>query len=298
MKRTILVWAAIFALTTLGMESIANPAVAQKVRVAVRGFQNISSWHYWGANLGHAATDELITQLVRTGLFSVVEREQLDAILSEQNLGQSGRVNASTAAAIGEVLGVQVVLMGSITQFSIDTKKAGIGGFGASFSEAESILHVRVVNTSTAEIMLVAQGDGAKRFGGAAVNNIRFEQQFDAGIAQEALRPAVGKAVEEIIDRASDLASLQPVATTANVVGTSERSVYVDRGENFGIQLGQRFVVYRVVDEIKDAQGQVLDRITEQVGLIEVTRVLSQSAICVVVDGEAAEGDTAKAEGS
>ena len=56
--------------------------------------------------------------------------------------------------------------------------------------------------------------------------------------------------------------------------------------------MGQRFDVYRVVNEIRDANGQILDRITDKVGVLEVTRVLSQSAICRVVEGEAAEGDT------
>ena len=57
------------------------------------------------------------------------------------------------------------------------------------------------------------------------------------------------------------------------------------------MQVGQRFEVVRVVDEITDANGAVLDLITAKVGVLEVTRVLSQSAICTVVEGEAEEGD-------
>lgn len=58
------------------------------------------------------------------------------------------------------------------------------------------------------------------------------------------------------------------------------------------MQVGQRFEVVRVVDEIRDANDTVLDRITDTVGVLEVTRVLSQSAICRVVEGEARVGDT------
>lgn len=47
-----------------------------------------------------------------------------------------------------------------------------------------------------------------------------------------------------------------------------------------------------MVDEIRDANDTVLDRITDTVGVLEVTRVLSQLAICRVVEGEASEGDT------
>ena len=59
----------------------------------------------------------------------------------------------------------------------------------------------------------------------------------------------------------------------------------------FGVVVGQRYEVMRVIDEIKDASGNVLDQITDKVGVLEVTQVLGQSSICTVVEGEAAEGD-------
>ena len=52
--------------------------------------------------------------------------------------------------------------------------------------------------------------------------------------------------------------------------------------------------MHRVIDEIVNAAGDVLDQITDVVGVIEVTRVLSQSSVCTIVEGEAAEGDTLK----
>ena len=66
-------------------------------------FENNSTWSYWGDNLGDAAADELVTQLFGTGKFSLVERSQLEAVLAEQNLGQSGRVNSAQAAEIGRI---------------------------------------------------------------------------------------------------------------------------------------------------------------------------------------------------
>lgn len=39
----------------------------------------------------------------------------------------------------------------------------------------------------------------------------------------------------------------------------------------------------------------MLDQIVEQIGLLEVSRVLSQSAVCTIVEGEAAEGDAVRA---
>ncbi len=258
-------------------------------------FENNSSFSNWGDQLGAAAADELVTQLVRSGEFSVVERQRIDAVVAEQDFGQTGRLNPATAAELGQILGVQVVLMGSITQFSINTRRAGIGGIGGSFTEAESIIDVRVVNTTTGEIMAVAEGEGKKRLVGVRANDLNFSQTFDAGLAQEALRPAVEDAVEEIVEGADVYAAIVPAATSATIVGARGDSYYIDRGENFGIAVGQRFEVLRIVDEIRDAAGNVLDTITDRVGVIEVSRVLSQSSICTVVEGEAAEGDTVRA---
>lgn len=280
---------AVALLGTLGSET----AMAQdNVRVAVMNFENNSTWSYWGDNLGRAAADEIVTQLFQTGEFSVIERAQLDAILAEQDLGASGAVDTSTAARIGQLLGVQLILTGSITQFSIERTSARFGFVGGSRVKAESVLDVRLVNTTTGEIMLVANGEGTKTSGGGFFAGIGAERRFDAGQAQEALRPAVEQVVERIAAQAGRFTSLKPVVPPAQIVGANDGAFYINQGENSGVQVGHRYEVIRVIDEIKDADGTVLDRITDAVGVLEVTRVLSQSAICSVVEGEAAEGDT------
>lgn len=284
------------ALSLLVFGLAVAPAAAQdaKARVAIMNFENNSDWSWWGDNLGSAAADELTTQLVETGRFTVVERTQLDAILAEQNLGASGRTTASSAAQIGKLLGVQVILTGSITQFSIERVSAGFGGIGGSYQRAESKLDVRLINTETGEIMVVAEGEGTKRMGGGYFQGARAERTFDRGAAQEALRPAVEDVAEKVAAQADRLAAIQPPAPESQIVGERDGSFYLNRGQNAGIAVGQRFEVFRVVDVITDADGQVLDRVIDRVGTLEVTQVLSQSAIATVVDGEAAVDDTVR----
>ena len=221
-----------------------------------------------------------------------MERSQLDAILAEQNLGQSGRVNPSQAAEIGRILGVQLILTGSITKFSVDTKGGGFGRFRAEYSEAESNLDVRLISTDTAEIVFAGDGEGTVRLGGIRVRDVNFQQDFDAGLAQEALRPAVEDVVRKIADQADAFSSIQAPVAPAQIVGANADAFYVDKGENYGVVVGQRYEVHRVVDEIQDSSGTLLDAITDIVGVIEVTRVLDQSSIATVVEGEAAEGDS------
>jgi curli biogenesis system outer membrane secretion channel CsgG len=269
-------------------------AQAAKPRIAVLAFENNSTWSWWGDNLGGAAADEMATQLVQTGKFTVVERAQLGALLAEQDLGASGRVAPGTAARIGKVLGVQLLLTGSITQFSIERKSAAFKGIGGTYANAESKMDVRLIDAETGEVLAVAVGQGNKRMVGGRYNSIAAERTFDQGAAQEALRPAVEQAVQKIAAQGEVLRAMTPAAPAGQITGAKGASFYINRGQNAGVKVGQQFEVHRVTDEIKDADGRVLDRVVEQVGVIEVTQVLSQSAICKLVSGQAAANDTIK----
>lgn len=265
-----------------------------KIRIAVSNFENNSTWSWWGDNLGRAAADELATQLVQTGKYTVIERAQLDAILQEQNLGASGAVTSATAAKVGKLLGVQLLLTGSITAFSIKRTSIGMRGIGGSYSNAESKIDARLVNTDTGEVMIVAVGQGNKRMGGGYFKGMSAEQTFDQGAAQEALRPAVEQVVVKLAEQTASLQSMTPAAPEGQIVSTRAGSYYINRGAGAGVKVGQKFNVHHVVDEIKDADGRLLDKVIEQTGVLEVTQVLANSAVCKLVSGKAAVNDAVK----
>ena len=56
----------------------------------------------YGARLGESATDILITELVKTNRFIVVERDKMDKLLEEQKLGLTGVIDPNTAAKAGK----------------------------------------------------------------------------------------------------------------------------------------------------------------------------------------------------
>ena len=47
----------------------------------------------------------LVTDLVKDGSYSVIERKVLDKILAEQNFSNSNRADPTSAAKIGKLLG-------------------------------------------------------------------------------------------------------------------------------------------------------------------------------------------------
>src|SRR5205814_1904064 len=62
-------------------------------------------------------TQKLVTALVKTGKFDVVERAKLDDLMKEQTFGATGMVDASRAAQMGKVLGADYFLEGVINIF-------------------------------------------------------------------------------------------------------------------------------------------------------------------------------------
>jgi TolB-like protein len=95
-------------------------AAAGKTRVAVIDFEQKGEQEFRGKQVGEIVAEWLITSLVRTGRFDVVERAQLQKILKEQQLGMTGMINQDTAAKVGELLGVKLIITGSVIRVGND----------------------------------------------------------------------------------------------------------------------------------------------------------------------------------
>jgi curli biogenesis system outer membrane secretion channel CsgG len=72
-------------------------------RIALLDFEFGSIQHWWSGNwdIGKGIADMTVTNLVKDGTFSVIERKKLDSILQEQNFSNSDRANPTSAAKIG-----------------------------------------------------------------------------------------------------------------------------------------------------------------------------------------------------
>jgi len=100
-------------ITVLGSFFIAKSADTLKT-VAVLYFENNSLTDkdkYDGLKKG--LCDIMITELSKEASLKVVEREQLQKIMAEIALGQSGAVEESSAPKVGKLLGASVLMFGS-----------------------------------------------------------------------------------------------------------------------------------------------------------------------------------------
>ena len=93
-------------------------------------FGTVQRWWDGNWDIGKGISDLLVDRLLSEGSFSVIERRKLDIVLAEQNFSTSERADSSTAARIGKVLGVNAIILGSITQFGTEKKDFNASGIG------------------------------------------------------------------------------------------------------------------------------------------------------------------------
>jgi len=81
-------------------------------KIAIIEFSNLDGQI---TEFGKFLAEELITRLFMTNRFEVVERQMLNKVLAEQDLGTSGLIDDESAVSLGKILGVQAIVSGSIT---------------------------------------------------------------------------------------------------------------------------------------------------------------------------------------
>lgn len=105
-----------FSRVAVGAELVqpVRPTQTPPPRIAVLDFSN-------GTPVGAARVEPLrralgatlAGALVRSGRVRVIERSRLSALLAEQDLARSGRIEDATAARLGKLLGVDFLFLGA-----------------------------------------------------------------------------------------------------------------------------------------------------------------------------------------
>jgi curli biogenesis system outer membrane secretion channel CsgG len=259
-----------------------------KPRLAVLEFGHKAlNAQWWGS--GGAAQDMFITQLVKSGKFTVVDRERLAALMQEKNLSLSGDVSAATAVQAGKLLGVEYMLVGDVTEFGEQTNKAQVGwGIGVDVRKKKFIaaLDVRLLSVMTGEILWAETGKKEESSSNVYVagigGGVDDERMFD-----KVLRP--------IVEELSGKLTAVPLTTSASVVGhvagkiarIDGGTIYINLGSEQGVAVGDTFGVFKVGAPIKDPDtGEVLGADETKLGTIKVSAVKgAKYSECSVVDG-------------
>lgn len=139
-----------------------------------------------------AATNLIISQLINSNKFIVVERNQVDEILKEQGFQQTGCTDQECAVQIGKLLSANKILVGELTEY-----------------ENSILITVRVVD--------VEKGIAEYASYGKALNEVDLDESIDKVVTKLIERMEVEK--EKIFEKdSSSLDSLKKFNSFLNIL--------------------------------------------------------------------------------
>lgn len=190
------------------------PYSGPKARVAVARFDVRAA----KANqaIGDGLRDMLVTALVQSQRFSVVERQDLAAVLQEQELSATGAVQRGAKVPRGRIKGADLLIVGAVTEFEPGASGGGagiggggwasvFGGLGGALKKAHLAIDLRVIDAATSEVIAATKIEGEAKdvklggllggaFGGGALAGALGA--YAKTPMEKAVRICIAKAVE------------------------------------------------------------------------------------------------------
>ena len=101
---------------TINVQKPAQFNVSDIKRIAVFDFKGPE-------NSGQIIAGKFTNKLWKTQYFSIMERRELKKVLEEHALQMSGVVDAATAVEFGKIIGVDGIVIGDVTSYSVSEKR-------------------------------------------------------------------------------------------------------------------------------------------------------------------------------
>lgn len=184
-----------------------------KARIAVGDFQVKAA----GATMeiGDGLREMLLTALFNTNRFIVLERQVIQDVMLEQDLGASGRVKKATAAPIGQIEGTELLVYGVVSEFKSGASGMGISigmpnvplSLGGGMKNAHMAIDLRVVETATGRIVFATRVEGkasdfstsiGTQFGGGRSTMPVSLGSYNNTPMEKAIRVCINRAVEHL----------------------------------------------------------------------------------------------------
>lgn len=260
-----------------------------------------------GNQVDRIVGEMLTTALVHAGV-RVYERQNLSAVLQEQQLGRQGVLNPKTAPPSGQVTGVQYLLDVKATEFGIRHDRVGgaialgpIAGLQVRTRTARVVLDARLINTRTGSVITTATAQGKDvNTGGTLIGGMIDHGIFNLGAidigssewSQSSLGKASRKAVNGLVKK---LIGILP-ANEGTVMGVLPDNTIVIQFAGVGrMKPGDRLKVDRLV-QYRNKEGTVIWTQEEPIGEVRVVAIEGDHlrAAAVIPGTHFAEGDLVK----
>ena len=225
---------------------VALPMAAQgertiKRKVAIGRFSNETQYakglFYDKENdpMRKQALDILSSKLAASGKFILLEREDLDILVSEAGEGMNK-------------IGADYIILGSITEFGRKTEGEQRVFSSTKTQTVEAAVSIRLVEASTGLIIYSDEAKGYAETSSKQTMGIGGTAGYDATLSDKAISAALSQLVENIINKCMD----KP--WKSYILSVEDGTYIISGGASQGLVAGDKFNVYKKGKVVKNPQ--------------------------------------------
>ena len=233
-------------LSVLLVLMVALPMAAQgertiKRKVAIGRFSNETQYakglFYDKENdpMRKQALDILSSKLAASGKFILLEREDLDILVSEAGEGMNK-------------IGADYIILGSITEFGRKTEGEQRVFSSTKTQTVEAAVSIRLVEASTGLIIYSDEAKGYAETSSKQTMGIGGTAGYDATLSDKAISAALSQLVENIINKCMD----KP--WKSYILSVEDGTYIISGGASQGLVTGDKFNVYKKGKVVKNPQ--------------------------------------------
>ncbi len=226
---------------------------------------------------------------IQLNRYDVIDRSQLDKILSEQKLQHSGVVNPDQALEIGKVAGANEALFISITNFGqkgVPTEKQEekddeeepetelFGWIVKEVVKAKIDKELENVERYPNNIQTVVSGEVRllNVETGKSISSFNFSAEHTGGVKAKSLNKALKKVRSQMVDNLKSLYQL-----SSEVLDVQGNDIMLLLGKNMGVRKGMVYEI-RTLDTKRKVRDRDITISGKTVGFVEVETVSADAS--------------------
>jgi curli biogenesis system outer membrane secretion channel CsgG len=195
---------------------------AQQQIVAINKFENEANAQ---ESLFQTLRSRITDNIINTRKFEVVERDRLEAVMSERNLADAGLLEEGTAPEAGKIKAAGWIIYGSVLSLGVDADAATLGNMAASKVTAKVEIQLRLADASTGSIKasktIISTKSQSRMVGDGRATAGNISEQ----VLTDAIRDASQKITEALMELAYPVKVIKVNRADMIVTMTKEQAV-------------------------------------------------------------------------
>ena len=250
-----------FLIGFVALITVVGSAQSKKMVVAINKFENEANAPSERFN---SLRSRITDNIINTRKFEVVERQRLEAAMSENKLKAAGATEDDVSQTGGQLKAAGFILYGSVLSMGRDQGKTSVSGLSAQKNSAKVELQMRFANGENGKIVasktIIGKGFQSRMAGGG----LRVKSNMEDQAINDAIRDAAKKVTEALMELAFPAKILKVSKTQAIVNLTKEQT-----------EIGAVYEVFMMGEDLVDPDtGESLGAEEELIGKVEVARTM------------------------